>query len=237
MTDFIDRVLMNNLIFDFRVDDREISNGIFDILINTQGVTATKQRLSVGDYRVDNRLLFERKTLLDLTLSIKDGRLFRQALGLAESPLHGIIILEGTSASLKESGMRREAIQGALITLSVNFGIPLLRSMDQQETAQLMLYTARQARTFAQGALPRHAKRPKGRLHTQLNILQGLPGVGPERARALLEAFGSVEAVFSAAIDQLTAIDGIGLNTAKRIRWAVQETAPDYQIDDALFSL
>ena len=67
--------------------------------------------------------------------------------------------------------------------------------------------------------------------------MQGLPGVGPERARALLETFGSVEAVFSAAIDQLTAIDGIGLNTAKRIRWAVQETAPDYQIDDALLPL
>ncbi len=222
---------MSKFTIDFQVDDRETSSGIFDILINTQGVTATKQRLSVGDYRVDNRLLFERKTLLDLTFSIKDGRLFHQALKLAESPLHGIVILEGTSASLKDSGMRREAIQGALITLSVHFGIPLLRSMDQQETVQLMLHTARQARTFAQGALPRHAKRPKGRRQTQLDILQGLPGVGPERARTLLETFGSVEAVFNAAIDQLTAIDGIGLNTAQRIRWAVQETTTDYQIE------
>ena len=105
MTDFIDRDYMKNFIIDFLVDDREISSGIFDILINTQGVTATQQHLSVGDYRVDDRLLFERKTLLDLTLSIKDGRLFHQALRLAESPLHGIVILEGTSASVKESGM------------------------------------------------------------------------------------------------------------------------------------
>ncbi len=228
---------MNDLLIDFQVDDREVSSGIFDILINTQGVTAQKQRLSAGDYKVDNRLLFERKTLLDLTLSIKDGRLFHQALKLAESPLNGIVILEGTSASLKQSGMRREAIQGALITLSVHFGIPLLRSMDQQETVRLMLYTARQARTFAQGALPRHAKRPKGRLHTQLSILQGLPGVGPERARVLLESFGSVEAVFRASSDQLTRIDGIGLNTAPRIRWAVQETVAEYQIDDGLWPL
>ena len=30
LTDFIDRVLMNNFIIDFLVDDQEISSGIFD---------------------------------------------------------------------------------------------------------------------------------------------------------------------------------------------------------------
>jgi len=220
---------------DFLVDDRETSSGIFEILNHTPGVTVTQQRLSVGDYRVDDRLLFERKSLLDLTLSIKDGRLFHQALRLAESPLHGIVILEGTAASLKESGMRREAIQGALITITIHFGIPLLRSMGPEESVRLMIYTARQARSFASGALPRHGARPKGRLHTQLHILQGLPGVGPQRARALLESFGSVEAVFSAATEQLTMIEGIGLGTAKRIRWAVKESSPGYGEEEDLF--
>ncbi|MEW5891465.1 MAG: hypothetical protein AB1768_21085 [Pseudomonadota bacterium] len=32
------------------------------------------RRLAVGDYLVDGRFLFERKTLADLALSIKQGR-------------------------------------------------------------------------------------------------------------------------------------------------------------------
>ncbi len=49
------------------------------------------------------------------------------------------------------SGMRCEALQGALITLTVHFGNPLLRSRDPQETVRLMVYVARQGRAIADG--------------------------------------------------------------------------------------
>ena len=91
-------------------------------------VVVRLQRLPVGDYLVDDNLLFERKTLLDLTQSIKDGRLFRQGLRLASASARGVVILEGSSRDLAQSRMRREAIQGALVTLTLSFGIPLLRS-------------------------------------------------------------------------------------------------------------
>jgi len=77
------------------------------------------RRLALGDYAVDGRLLVERKTLHDLTESIKDGRLFYQACKLAEEPLRSLIILEGTVRGLKASRMRRESLQGALIALTV----------------------------------------------------------------------------------------------------------------------
>ena len=35
--------------------------------------------------------------------------------------------------------MRREAIQGALITITIVLGIPLLRSKDARETARLIV--------------------------------------------------------------------------------------------------
>jgi hypothetical protein len=41
-------------------------------------------RRILGDYLIDGRLLIERKSLLDLCESIKDGRLFTQAQGMAE---------------------------------------------------------------------------------------------------------------------------------------------------------
>jgi len=124
--------------------------------------------------------------------------------------------------------MRREALQGALIALTVFLGIPLLRSKNVQETARLMLYTARQSRTIARGALPRHGMRPRGKRRTRIHILQGLPGVGPERARMLLEAFGSIEATLTASVEELSSIRGIGAHTAKAIHWAVHEPGSGY---------
>jgi len=210
------------------VDDREVRSSVPDILRGREDVVVSVRRLPLGDYEIDGGLLIERKTLLDLAQSLKDGRLFRQAWRLAEAPQRGIVILEGTSRDLVSSGMRREALQGALITLSVFLGLPLLRSQDAAETARLMVYAGRQGRALARGGLPRHGMHPKGKRGLQFHILQGLPGIGPERARRLLEAFGTVEAIITAEEEALCEVTGVGQGTAKAIRWAVQERRADY---------
>lgn len=84
------------------------------------------------------------------------------------------------------------------------------------------------ARTLAQGGLPRRGYRPKGKAALQHYILQGLPGVGPVRAQQLLARFGTVAAVLTAEEHALTAVAGIGRDTARKIRWAVGETLAAY---------
>lgn len=183
------------------------------------------RRLRIGDYELDGRILFERKTLPDLAVSLKDGRLLEQGSRLASSPLCKALILEGTTRDLPASGMRREALQGALLTLTLFLGIPLLRSTGPDETARLMVYAARQFSSIAQGAPPRlfKGKRPRGKHKSQLQILQAVPAIGPDSAHRLLQHFGSVEAIFSAAIEDLLGVPGIGPGRAKSIRWAVSE--------------
>jgi len=66
---------MTNII----IDDRESECGIAEILRKTAGVSVSMQRLPLGDYLVDHKLLVERKTFEDFASSIKDGRLFHQA--------------------------------------------------------------------------------------------------------------------------------------------------------------
>jgi DNA excision repair protein ERCC-4 len=73
--------------------------------------------------------------------------------------------------------------------------------------------------------LPRKGGRPRGKARVRSRILQGLPGVGPERARRLLDRFGTVGAVIAAPAEALVSVPGIGPGTAEAIRWAVQETA------------
>lgn len=174
-------------------DDRESQSPVIKALRSQSGVEVTVRRLVLGDYLLDERLLFERKTLLDFAVSLKDGRLFEQGVRLAASPLHKAMILEGRAHDLTESGMRREALQGALISLTLFLGIPLLRSVDAEESARLMLYAARQFYHIARQTPSRlfKGKRPKGKRKTQMRILQSFPGIGPGAAHNLLEQFGN----------------------------------------------
>ncbi len=215
-----------------QVDDRESRSGVLQALSEQDGVRIRVERLAVGDYLFDDLLLFERKTLTDLTHSIKDGRLFAQGMRLVSSPLRSALILEGTSRELADSQMRREAIQGALISLTLFLGIPLLRAMDSAETARLMLFAVRQGRQFATHAHSRKGRRPGGKQRLQSHILQGLPGIGPARAKRLLERFGSIESIITADLRALAETEGIGQATAAAIRWAVRESAGCFLLDD-----
>lgn len=216
---------------DIIIDDREAGIGVVDIMRNIDGISSQVKRLAVGDYEIDGRLLVERKTLIDLAQSLKDGRLFSQASRLVAAPQRGIMIIEGVASDLAASKMRREALQGALISLTVYFGLSVLRSRDLHETVQLMVYAAQQGHAIASGALPRHGKRPRGKRRAQLHILQGLPGIGPDRAQALLTYFGSVESVFGASEQELETVGGIGVTTANKIRWAVSEPIMEYTVN------
>jgi DNA excision repair protein ERCC-4 len=203
------------------VDDREAHSDVVRALREIDDLEIEVKCLALGDYWTDGKLLVERKTFGDLADSIKDGRFFKQAIRLASCTIRGAVILEGTSDDLSHHRMRREAIQGALITLTIVLGIPVLRSKDESESARLMVYAARQIGISMHGSYPRKGKRPKGKRRLQLHILQSLPGVGPGRAAGLLETFGSVEAVVTAENSRLLKVPGIGAKTALAIRNAV----------------
>jgi DNA excision repair protein ERCC-4 len=214
--------------FPIQVDDRESRGAVLEALHQCPEFDVSIVRLPLGDYRVDGRFLFERKTLPDLVLSIIDGRLFQQALKLSEAGLQPALILEGTAQDFSGCGMRWEAIQGALVTVSLFCGVPLLRARTPAETVNTMLFAARQARMVSTGALPRHGYRPRGRRARQLFILQGLPGIGPAKARRLLDRFGSVQAIANAGSDELQSVRGIGDHLADKLRWAVEEPRVEY---------
>ncbi|MBP7867834.1 MAG: nuclease [Acidobacteria bacterium] len=208
------------------VDRREGRGGVFEAFLRMGGIDVSFGTLVTGDYRIDNRFLVERKTLPDLVQSILDGRLFRQAKNLANHEMRGVIILEGHASDLEGRLIRRESIQGAMIAVTVLLGVPVLRSRDPEETARLMLMMAHQADRTVSGGVLRHGRRPHRHRALQLHLLQGLPGIGPGKARGLLEVFGSVEAIVRADADALARSPGIGRTLARRIRWALGPPAP-----------
>jgi len=221
---------MQDAIIPIIADDRERKSDVVDELLRLPQVQLAIQRLPVGDYLVAGRLLFERKTMLDLAASIRDGRLFAQTKRLAAAKGMPALIVQGSGSDLRTQGMSREAIQGALVSLAFRFGIPVLRARDGRECASLMLFAAEQTADGKRVHLRRPAGLGKNSQRRRLYILQGLPGVGDARSRNLLERFQTPANVFTASVDELKQARGIGRIQAEKIYSLIHENPAEYRI-------
>jgi DNA excision repair protein ERCC-4 len=200
------------------VDYREKNSGVWEHLAGWPEVRLRWENLPTGDYVVDQSAIFERKTASDFAVSLIDQRLFSQAKRLADQPVHAGIIIEGGTDDWTTLGVRREALQGALITLTLIFHLPVFRSRDPKETAQLLAYTGNQFARLRGDVHQYRMYKAKRRWTQRLHLLATLPGVGPDRAHRLLDYFGSVQACIVASADQLQKVPGIGPKTAAAIR-------------------
>jgi ERCC4-type nuclease len=198
-------------------DDRERQSNILRILEQRNDISLTVERLTTGDYLIDNWLLIERKQIRDLIESLISGRLFSQASRLATSGFKTAILIEGNANDIVDYKVHRNSILGALVTLTIVFGISVLRAANSRESVALMAFAARQKTRQFKTELPRYGRRPKTTKGRQLYILQGLPGIGPTMAKRLLGHFGSVKGVLSADVESLCSVDGIGQQRAAQI--------------------
>lgn len=131
-------------------------------------------------------------------------------------------ILEGRGAEWAGLGVSREALQGALVTLMLIFDVPVFRSLDSAESARLILYIGSQlVRLPDPGRVPYRQPKPKRKKTRQLRILQSLPRIGPDRAKRLLERFGTVRACFGASPAALLEVEGIGAKIAAAIEQVI----------------
>ncbi|HJJ55460.1 MAG TPA: helix-hairpin-helix domain-containing protein, partial [Methanocorpusculum sp.] len=64
---------------------------------------------------------------------------------------------------------------------------------------------------------PHHHKSSNNNREKLEYILTAVPNVGPKVARTLLESFGSLRAIFSANIDELMKVEGVGKKIASSI--------------------
>jgi ERCC4-type nuclease len=160
-------------------DDRERAGGnVPAILAAREDVTVEIARLDVGDYQIERRIVVERKTAVDFAASLIDGRLFRQAAALATAPRRAVLVLEAGGEDWGDTGVRSEALQGALITIGVFYAVALLQSTGPEETARLLVYLGRQAQQAANGGCHGRAIAPRAHEHVSSFSCRACPAWG-----------------------------------------------------------
>ncbi|MCE5213603.1 MAG: DEAD/DEAH box helicase [Methanobacterium sp.] len=198
------------------VDHRESKSGVVRELSNL-GVEIKTATLSVADYQISSELAVERKSVQDFAGSIIDKRLYKQARELVENFNKPLLIVEGEN--LYGGGLHPNAVRGALASLAVDFGIPIIPTLSPEDTAAMIyrLVIREQEKTSKEIPL-RTERKPLSLQEHQIFIIESLPNVGPVTARKLLEKFKSVKGVINASEQDLTEVEGIGKIIARKIR-------------------
>lgn len=214
------------------VDSRELGSATTREL-SKYDIAITPETLSIGDFIISDRTAVERKTVEDFVASIIDGRLFEQVSNLKSAYEMPILLIEGESFQTSRN-IAPEAVMGAVASVIVDFGVPVVWTRSPSESALLLLSIARREQSKGERRPRiRMERKPESLAREQEFVIAGLPLVDTVLARRLLRAFGTIEKVFLASEQELQNVEGIGRKISDRIRKLL--TAP-YREDDTITS-
>ena len=212
------------------VDYRECADVLKQELVNAD-IAILEKKLNIGDYVISPDTLVERKTTHDFCMSIIDGRLFSQAYRLARFAENPIIILEGESFTKNVPvNIGISQIKGALISLAQTFRIPVLRTMNQKDSAWHLKQLASQRKRIGMNKGPHYGYTPKKLQTKKEYVLRMLPGIGPKKAKQLLDEFGSITNIVNASPEDLKKVSGLGQKTIDEIFHVIREEYTEYSI-------
>ena len=217
-----------NNILKIIVDHREFRSPVARY-ISKQDVEIEPSQLPVGDYIVSSRIGIERKDVNDFLNSLLNGHLFNQVKRLRDAFSRPILIIEGDGLFTKRN-INHNAIFGCLVSIMVDYGIPIINTKDEVDTADLLIVMAKREQNKDQNksVALRGDKNMMNMLEQQQFIIEGFPQISSVIAKRLLEHFGSIRAISNADEEELQQVQGVGKKIAEDIHRVINE---QYQIN------
>ncbi len=184
-------------------DYRERNSLVISELVNL-GLDVEIKELKVADYLVRGTAI-ERKTVSDFISSMKNRRLVRQLEELRQYESR-LIIVEGIGEqelytdSEEIVGMHPNSIRGFLLSILLNYKVPLIFTKNYEDTAKFISVLSRKKpRENPMNA----TKKFRSRKEQAQYILEGFPGIGPKTAKKLLKKFRTIKNIINAAEEEL----------------------------------
>lgn len=147
-----------------------------------------------------------------------------------QSPTRKIVALEKVVVLIEgdlhntSSRIADAALHGALSWLAMLEGVSLIYARDAADSAGLVVTMARHLQHGLGYEISLRSGKPKDLRTLQQFIVEGLPGIGPGRAQAIIAHFCSVHAALVATEQELAAVPGLGAKTAKKVHEVLHAT-------------
>ncbi len=199
------------------VDYREKNSVILHNLAD-KGVLIDLKKLNIADYVLSSEVAVEFKTVKDFVDSLVDSRLLSQVKALKETYSKPLIIVQGGEDIFSIRNVHKNAIYGMLITITLNYGIPILFTRNFKDTADLLYQIAKREQESSHKEFEFHHNKPSSLKEQQEYFISALPGIGLLTARELLRKFGSVSQIVNASIKDLKSVPLIGEKKAEKLK-------------------
>ncbi len=157
------------------------------------------QRLDVADFLCSAECAVERKRGDDLVSSIKDGRFRNELTRLTETFEKPVLVIEDLGRAFFGGTFNPASVYGALGSAALRFGIPVIPTRHAEDTA-LLLYRLAIREQVERKSTPEARTAPKklSPEERKTYFLEGFFHTGPEKAKQLLDHFGTPGAVIDA---------------------------------------
>ena len=207
------------------IDDRERGTSLVRKLLN-QPIELRQSNLPIGDFVLSDRVAVERKTTRDFANTLIRGDLFEQLIILKKTYRKPLLLLEGED--LFVTAVSPNAIRGALSSIIIDYDIPIIYSKSEDESLDtLVAIASREQQDKKHEPVIRNQKSTDTLLKEQLFLLSSLPNINHIIAERILREFKTPRSFFSADLDQIKKIHGIGSQIAQRLQELLDSTAID----------
>lgn len=203
-------------------DYREKKSRVVQKLLD-EGIQVALETLPTGDYSLSPRVGVELKTVQDFVNSLLDGRLLEQLKNFKNFYSRPIIILEGREDIYTSRNVHPNAIRGAITTITVSYGIPIIFSRSPEESAEFIKTIARRehensTEKYITKVYNSHKTKGNKVSEQQEYIISALPNIGRNTAQNMLKQFKKIERIATATEEELKKVEGVGETTAKNIK-------------------
>lgn len=195
--------------YQLKIDNRE--KDVITLLEKTNDLKFIKENLDIGDFQfLDNennlKLVIERKTLNDLSKSIKDGRYKEQKnrlLHSIDSNTRKIYIIEGSDKRKFELPIK--VYEGMIINTIIRDNIHIYNTKDVDDTIKFLKDTYSKISKLELEVnkennnvfLSTVKKKNLNNKTCLINMLNGIPGVSSKIAECFLEDFQNIFSFFN----------------------------------------
>lgn len=198
----------------FYIDDREKKNtqAIASIIYDDIEIT----HLDIGDVLMRG-VIFELKAPDDFVSSVFDNRLFTQIANMTEQYKNAFILVHGTyfeTQLIYDSRSKVHNFSGIVASCIARGVTPLFMDSLNNSLEIIDLISLK----CTDGKVRDRPIKRVSLKDKQLGFVCSFPGVRDARAKALLNHFGSINAILSASEDELCEVEDIGPKTAKKIQ-------------------
>jgi len=214
------------------IDSRENSSLSEAVITccNLAGIKYEKKFIEIGDYTFGN-VVIEAKSMSDFLASVRNKRIFNQISNMEDNYEKCYVIIYGhvsqaieylntvrnmTYYQQKQWGEKlKRMVYGAFSAIAMNTNTTPIWVTSSQEAANII--TAMRYNMDKDVDLQKMLPKKTRSDDVRVDILTNITGISVEKAKALLEQFGSVYEIAGLDIKDIMVIDGIGKVTASNI--------------------